>query len=134
MHDDIQKILLTSEQIAARVAELGQTLAQEYARKDPVFIGVLKGVVVFFADIVRATPIPCQFDFMAVSSYDGTATTGHLQMKKDVSVEIKGRHDPVIMPRAVVVVESMAAITLVDRLFVGMTARMDKIREFYKGE
>ena len=74
------------------MAELGQTLAQEYARKDPVFIGVLKGVVVFFADIVRATPIPCQFDFMAVSSYDGTATTGHLQMKKDVSVEIKGRH------------------------------------------
>ena len=41
---------------------------------------------------IRATPIPCQFDFMAVSSYDGTATTGHLQMKKDVSVEIKGRH------------------------------------------
>lgn len=92
MHDDIQKILLTKEQIAARVAELGQTLAQEYAGKDPVFIGVLKGVVVFFADMVRATPIPCQFDFMAVSSYDGTATTGRLQMKKDVSVEIKGRH------------------------------------------
>ena len=53
---------------------------------------------------------------------------------ENVEIEIKGRHDPVIMPRAVVVVESMAAITLVDRLFVGMTARMDKIREFYKGE
>ena len=53
---------------------------------------------------------------------------------ENVQIEIKGRHDPVIMPRAVVVVESMAAITLVDRLFVGMTARMDKIREFYKGE
>ena len=53
---------------------------------------------------------------------------------ENVEIEIKGRHDPVIMPRAVVVVESMAAITLVDRLFVRMTARMDKIREFYKGE
>lgn len=53
---------------------------------------------------------------------------------RNVEIEIKGRHDPVIMPRAVVVVESMAAITIVDRLFVGMTARMDKIREFYKGE
>ncbi len=53
---------------------------------------------------------------------------------ENVEIEIKGRHDPVIMPRAVVVVESMAAITIVDRLFVGMTARMDKIREFYKGE
>lgn len=58
MHDDIQKILLTKEQIAARVAELGQTLAQEYARKDPVFIGVLKGVVVFFADMVRRRRSP----------------------------------------------------------------------------
>ena len=53
---------------------------------------------------------------------------------ENVQIEIKGRHDPVIMPRAVVVVESMAAITIVDRLFVGMTARMDKICEFYKGE
>ena len=53
---------------------------------------------------------------------------------ENIRIQIKGRHDPVIMPRAVVVVESMAAITLVDRLFVGMTARMDKIREFYKGE
>ena len=79
-----RRYLLTKEQIATRVAELGQTLAQEYAGKEPVFIGVLKGVVVFFADMVRATPIPCQFDFMAVSSYDGTVTTGQLQMKKDV--------------------------------------------------
>ena len=53
---------------------------------------------------------------------------------ENIEIEISGRHDPVIVPRAVVVVESMAAITLVDRLFVGMTARMDKIREFYKGE
>lgn len=51
---------------------------------------------------------------------------------EDVTVQIRGRHDPVIMPRAVVVVESMAALTLVDRLFVGMTARMDRIRDFYK--
>ena len=53
---------------------------------------------------------------------------------ENIEIEISGRHDPVIVPRAVVVVESMAAITIVDRLFVGMTARMDKIREFYKGE
>lgn len=53
------------------------------------------------------------------------------QAGEDVEIQIKGRHDPVIVPRAVVVVEAMAALTLVDRLFVGMTARMDKIREFY---
>ncbi len=50
---------------------------------------------------------------------------------EDVEIQIKGRHDPVIMPRAVVVVEAMAAVTIVDRLFVGMTARIDKIRDFY---
>ena len=55
-------------------------------------------------------------------------------MVKMYKSRLRYRHDPVIMPRAVVVVESMAAITIVDRLFVGMTARMDKIREFYKGE
>lgn len=51
--------------------------------------------------------------------------------KEDVEIQIKGRHDPIIVPRAVVVVESMAALTLVDRLFVGMTSRIDKIRDFY---
>jgi chorismate synthase len=50
---------------------------------------------------------------------------------ENVEVQIKGRHDPVIVPRAVVVVEAMAALTVVDRLFVGMTSRMDKIRDFY---
>ena len=50
---------------------------------------------------------------------------------EDIEIAIKGRHDPVIMPRAVVVVEAMTALTIVDRLFVGMTARIDKICEFY---
>ena len=50
---------------------------------------------------------------------------------ENIEIQIKGRHDPIIMPRAVVVVEAMTALTLVDRLFVGMTSQMDKIRDFY---
>ena len=93
MKNDIGKVLVTESEIKARIAELGQTLAKEYEGKNPIFIGVLKGVVVFYADMVRAVPIECQFDFLAVSSYGaGTTSSGKLQMLKDVSCNPEGRH------------------------------------------
>ena len=55
-------------------------------------MGVLKGVVVFYADMVRAVTVPCQFDFMWISSYSGTNSTGKMEVKRDVSADIKGRH------------------------------------------
>ena len=92
MEKDIAKILLTEEQIKARVRELGEELTREYAGKDPVIVGVLKGVVVFYADMVRKINVPCQMDFMWISSYAGTETTGGMVVRKDVSCDIKGRH------------------------------------------
>lgn len=92
MKDAIQKVLLTEEQIKARIAELGQELAAEYDGKLPVFVGLLKGVFVFYADMVRATQIPCQMDFMCVSSYAGTDTTGVVTIQKDINTDIRGRH------------------------------------------
>lgn len=92
MHDSIERVLLTEEQIRERIREMGQILAKEYEGKCPIFVGILKGVVVFFADMVRAIPIDCQFDFMCVSSYDGTETTGFIKVKKDLSADIAGRH------------------------------------------
>ncbi len=92
MTKDIQKILLTEEQIRDRIQELGQELSREYADKDPIFVGVLKGVVIFYADMVRRITVPCQFDFMWISSYSGTNSTGKMQLKKDISADIKGRH------------------------------------------
>ncbi len=92
MEKDIQKVLLSEEQIQAKVAELAAILTEEYAGKDPVFVGVLKGVVIFFADMVRKINIPCQIDFMCLSSYGGTNSTGNVVVKKDISVDIKGRH------------------------------------------
>lgn len=92
MKNDIKEILLTEEQIQAKVKELAAQISREYAGKDPVFIGVLKGVVIFFADMIRNIDIPCQIDFMNIASYSGTTSTGKTEIRKDVSVDIKNRH------------------------------------------
>ena len=92
MERDIQQILLTEEQIQTRIRELGEILTKEYEGKNPVIVGVLKGVVVFYADMVRHIQVPCQMDFMWISSYAGTNSTGTMQVKRDVGVDIKGRH------------------------------------------
>ena len=92
MEKDIEKILLSEEQIQNKVLELAAMLSEEYADKDPVFVGVLKGVVIFFADMVRRINIPCEIDFMCISSYGGTESSGNVAVKKDVSVDLKGRH------------------------------------------
>ena len=92
MTNAIEKVLISEEEIKAKVQEMGKILSQEYAGKDPIFVGVLKGVVVFFADMMRAIDIPCQIDFMWISSYSGTNSTGKMEVKRDVSADIKGRH------------------------------------------
>ena len=92
MRNDIKEVLLSEEQIQAKVKELAAQISEEYAGKDPVFIGVLKGVVVFFADMIRNIDIPCQIDFMNIASYSGTTSTGRTEIRKDVSVDIKDRH------------------------------------------
>ena len=92
MHNDIEKILLSEQQIQTRIQELGEILTKEYAGKNPVIIGVLKGVVVFYADMIRRIQVPCQMDFMWISSYAGTDSTGKMLVRQDVSADIEGRH------------------------------------------
>lgn len=93
MLQDIERVLISEEELQKRIGELGQQLAKDYDGKDPIFVGVLKGVVNFFTDMVRATPIRCQYEFMAVSSYGGgTSTSGNVKLLKDVFCNIKGRH------------------------------------------
>ena len=92
MEHDIQEILLTEEQIQNRIKELGVILTEEYADKNPIIVGVLKGVVVFYADMIREIKVPCQMDFMCVSSYQGTNSTGRTMISKDLSSDIYGRH------------------------------------------
>ena len=92
MEKDIQKVLLSEEQIKNRIKELGEILTAEYADKNPVIVGVLKGVVVFYSDMIREIKVPCQLDFMWISSYAGTHSTGNMEIKRDVTVDIKDRH------------------------------------------
>lgn len=92
MEKDIQEILISEEQLRSRIAELGEELTRDYAGKDPIIVGVLKGVVVFYADMIRQIKTPCQMDFMWISSYQGTDSTGQMVVKRDVAGEVKGRH------------------------------------------
>ena len=91
MLNDIEKVLVSEEQIKARIAELGEELSREYADKNPIVVGVLKGVVLFYADMIRQLTVPCQMDFMWISSYKGTESAGML-VRQDLSNDIKGRH------------------------------------------
>ena len=92
MTSAIDKILISEEELKARIREMGKVISQEYADKNPIFVGVLKGVVVFYADMVREITVPCQFDFMWISSYSGTHSNGMMEVKRDISADIKGRH------------------------------------------
>ncbi len=92
MEGNIQEILLTEEQIQTRIRELGEVLTEDYRDKNPIILGVLKGVVVFYADMIRQIKIPCQMDFMCISSYEGTDSTGRVAVKMDLATDIKDRH------------------------------------------
>ena len=91
MTSNIKQVLLSEEQIQEKIREMAAQLSGEYADKDPIFVGVLKGVVMFFGDMVKRIDIPCQIDFMWISSYQG-AESSHMVVKRDISSDIKGRH------------------------------------------
>ena len=90
---DVGKILLTEKQIQQRVKELGQEIASHYVGKDLLLISVLKGSVLFMADLMRAIEAPLSIEFMVVSSYGAdTATSGVVKIVKDIDVSIKDKH------------------------------------------
>jgi hypoxanthine phosphoribosyltransferase len=88
----IGRILISRDEIAARVTELGEAIGRDYAGRTPVLVGVLKGAVVFTADLLRAIPMAAAMDFMAVSSYgSGTRSTGVVRLTADLSLSIEDR-------------------------------------------
>lgn len=85
--------LFIAEQIADRVAELGAEITEDYAGKNPLLVGILKGAWMFLADLTRAMTIPHQCDFIRVSSYgSGTESSGEVRLLTDLSTPIRGRH------------------------------------------
>lgn len=93
LHPDIEEILLDEQDIKDIVKKVGAEITRDYADKNPLVIAVLRGAVVFMADIMRAIECPLSIDFMAVSSYgDGVKSSGVVRIVKDLDTKIEGRH------------------------------------------
>ena len=97
MMADVSHVLIGKEEIAAKVRQIGQALSREYEGLSPVMICVLKGSVVFYADLVRCMDIPIRMDFISASSYGrGTGSSGEVRLIKDLDESIEGRHAVVV--------------------------------------
>ena len=92
LQENVERIMITQEQIAQRVKELAAQLDQVYQGRKPVVVCILKGSVLFFSDLIREMQTSVELDFMSVSSYgSGTVSSGELKIKKDLSTDIEGR-------------------------------------------
>jgi hypoxanthine phosphoribosyltransferase len=93
MENDVDQVLITDDQIREKTAELGRKLTEDYRGKNPLLICVLKGGLMFLADLMREIQIPMEIDFMAVSSYgDATESSGVVRILMDLDRNIRGRH------------------------------------------
>ena len=93
--EDIEKVVLTEEEIRAKIRELGQRITEDYkdAKETIYCVGILKGAVVFYTDLVREIDLPVHFDFMIASSYgNGTSTSGTVKILKDLDYDVEGKH------------------------------------------
>jgi hypoxanthine phosphoribosyltransferase len=89
----VGEVLIDTDALSARIAELGTEISSDYGGRDLLLIGVLKGAVFFMADLMRKLTIPCEVDFMAISSYGAsTDSSGVVRILKDLDINIEGRH------------------------------------------
>ena len=93
MMPDVDEVLITGEQIEEKVCELGERITQDYAGERLLLVGVLRGAVVVMGDLMRCIDLPCEIDFMDISSYgSGTSSSGVVRILKDLEEDITGRH------------------------------------------
>lgn len=124
MKEDIKEILITEEEIQAKVHELGKILTEEYAGKFPLVVGILKGALPFMADLTKRIETPIEIDFMDVSSYGtGTVTSGEVKIEKDLNTSVEGRHVLLIED----VIDSGLTLSYLVRLFHYRKAKSVKV-------
>lgn len=93
MLNDLESVMFDEKALAKRVAELGQEITRDYAGKEVILVGILKGAAVFFTDLIREVKLPVRIDFIIASSYgDGVETSGRVEIKKDLENDIAGKH------------------------------------------
>ena len=88
----LDRVLFSQEQLADRVEELGRQISADYRGKTPLFVGILRGSILFYADLMKQISIDCNMDFMCLSSYSGTSSTGQVRTMLDLRESIKNRH------------------------------------------
>src|SRR5215216_5074148 len=89
----VEEVLIEDDRLQERIAELGEEISSDYAGRDLLLLGVLKGAVFFMADLMRRLTVPCEIDFMAISSYGAsTDSSGVVRILKDLDINIEGRH------------------------------------------
>lgn len=88
----LERILFSEEQLAQRVSELGRQISADYRGKLPLFVGILRGCIMFYTDLLKNVSVDCTLDFMCLSSYAGTSSTGQVRTMLDLRESIKGRH------------------------------------------
>jgi hypoxanthine phosphoribosyltransferase len=90
---DVKEVLISSSEIQEKVRELGETIARDYRGERPLLVGVLRGAVIVLGDLMRNIDLPCEIDFMDISSYGtGTSSSGVVRILKDLEEDITGRH------------------------------------------
>ncbi|MBP5429836.1 MAG: hypoxanthine phosphoribosyltransferase [Elusimicrobiaceae bacterium] len=92
----LDRILFSQEQLAQRVAELGRQISADYRGKMPLFVGILRGCILFYSDLMKQISVDCNMDFMCLSSYSGTSSMGQVRTMLDLRESIKGRHVVVV--------------------------------------
>ena len=124
MDKDIARVLLSQEQIQARVEEMGRQIAWDYRGKNPAMVCILKGAVMFYTDLLRAMPIQLSMDFMAVSSYGKrTKSSGEVEIRKDLSTSIENRHVIIVED----IIDSGFTLTYLTRMLAARGAASIKV-------
>ena len=124
LYKDLEKVLLTKEEILEKVRELGQRITLDYAGKKPVMVCILKGAAVFFTDLIREIDLPLTLDFMAISSYgSATKTSGVVRILKDLDNDILGK-DVIVVED---IVDTGITLTYLSRILQQRGAKSLKI-------
>ena len=92
MHEDVEEILFSEQQIAERVKALGAQIARDYADREPHLVTIVKGSIPFLADLMRAIDCPLSIDLLGIASYTGTSSSGEVRLTKDLDDPLEGRH------------------------------------------
>ena len=124
MHKDFQSVMFSAEDIAKRVKEMGAEISKDYKGKEVVLIGILKGAVVFFADLMREITVPVKIDFMAVSSYGpATKSSGVVRILKDLDHDITGANVIIVED----IIDSGMSLSFLKESLLGRGAKSLKI-------